>query len=229
MSKPRVLLIEDEEPIRRFLNAALASDNYDVVEAATGAKGMRLAADSPPDIVILDLGLPDVDGKTVLAKLREWSGVPVVILSARDQEREKVAALDAGADDYVVKPFAIGELLARMRVALRHHGAGRTIESVITVGDCQVAFGLRKVFVGNKEVHLTPLEFKLVSLFARNVGRVLTHRVLLREVWGPGNAHEVHYLRVFVAGLRRKLERDPTRPQLLLTEQGVGYRFGGTS
>jgi two-component system KDP operon response regulator KdpE len=225
MPKARVLVIEDEEPIRRFLSAALVDAGYEVTLAATGTHGLTLAADAPPDLVILDLGLPDQDGKTVLSRLRDWSSMPVIVLSARDQEREKVAALDAGADDYCVKPFAVGELLARLRVALRHHGIGAPDGTAIVVGDFRLDLASRRVFVAGREVHLTPLEFKLVSVLARSAGSVLTHRTLLREVWGPGNAHEVHYLRVFVAGLRRKLEADPTRPRLILTEQGIGYRF----
>ena len=225
MPKARVLVIEDEEPIRRFLRAALIDAGYDVTLAATGTTGLALAAEAPPDLVILDLGLPDHDGKTVLSRLRDWSSMPVIVLSARDQEREKVTALDAGADDYCVKPFAVGELLARMRVALRHHGFGAPDGTAIVVGNFRLDLASRRVFVAGTEVHLTPLEFKLVSVLAKSAGSVLTHRTLLREVWGPGNAHEVHYLRVFVAGLRRKLEADPTRPRLILTEQGIGYRF----
>ncbi|HVX60537.1 MAG TPA: winged helix-turn-helix domain-containing protein, partial [Pirellulales bacterium] len=180
------------------------------------------------DLVILDLGLPDKDGLEVLRSLREWLAAPVIVLSARGQEKDKIAALDSGADDYLTKPFGMGELLARVRVALRHAsraaGAGKS-EPRFTVGELTVDFSARRVFLQDKEVRLTPIEYRMLSVLAQHAGKVLTHRQLLKEVWGPGNAEEVHYLRVFMAGLRRKLEATPSQPRYLLTEQGVGYRL----
>jgi len=219
-----VLVIEDEQPIRRFLRAALENEGYRVVEATSGEEGLRTAISQPPDLVILDLGLPGVDGQEVLRRLREWLKAPIIILSARDQEKEKIEALDGGADDYVAKPFGVGELLARMRSALRHvNRAGEASE--IRIGDLRIDLAARLVYRGAKQIHLTPLEYKLLTTLARSSGRVLTHRALLREVWGPNDSQETHYLRVFVATLRRKLEDDPAQPRFLLTEQGVGYRF----
>jgi two-component system KDP operon response regulator KdpE len=226
-SEPLILVIEDEAPIRRFLRASLGSEGYRLVEAETGEQGLRLAAQQPPDLVILDLGLPDVDGQDVLRRLREWLAAPVVVLSARGQEQQKVLALDGGADDYLTKPFGVGELLARMRVALRHaarSGAGPD-ESTFSVEDLRVDQAARRVFIGQSEVHLTPIEYRLLTTLVRHAGKVLTHRILLKEVWGPHHVQDVHYLRVFMAGLRRKLEADPARPRYLLTEQGVGYRL----
>lgn len=225
-NRPLVLIVEDELPIRRFLRAALANEDYRFNEAESGEEGLRSAIAQPPDLVVLDLGLPDIDGLAVIARLREWSAVPIIVLSARGQERDKVAALDAGADDYLTKPFGVGELLARIRVALRH--AARTGESEGTtfqVGELRIDLAARRVFLGEREVHLTPLEYRLLVTLAKNSGKVLTHRYLLKEVWGPGQAAETHYLRVYMAGLRRKIEADPARPRYLLTEQGVGYRL----
>lgn len=219
-----VLVIEDEQPIRRFLRAALENEGYRVVEATSGEEGLRTATSQPPDLVILDLGLPGVDGQEVLRRLREWLKAPIIILSARDQERQKIEALDGGADDYVAKPFGVGELLARMRSALRHvNRAGETAE--VRISDLRIDLAARLVYRGAKQIHLTPLEYKLLTTLVKNSGRVLTHRVLLREVWGPGDTQETHYLRVFVATLRRKLEDDPAQPRFILTEQGIGYRF----
>src|SRR5690348_11566944 len=220
-----VLLIEDEQPIRRFLRASLTSAGYRVAEAASGEEGMRMAATQPPDLVILDLGLPSVDGQEVLRRLREWLSGPILILSARDQEKQKIEALDAGADDYLTKPFGVGELLARLRTALRHTHPKGTESSILEIGDIRIDLAARIVCRGGEPLHLTPLEYKLLVLLMRNAGKVLTHRFLLREVWGPHDTHEIHYLRVFVAALRRKVETDPARPRYLLTEQGVGYRF----
>jgi two-component system KDP operon response regulator KdpE len=220
-----VLVIEDEVPIRRFLRASLSSEGYQVSEAASGEEGLRLASSQPPDLVILDLGLPDLDGHEVLKRLREWYTAPILILSARDQESQKVAALDYGADDYVTKPFGIGELLARMRTALRHTNKTSSDSTTMVFGDLKVDLASRLVWRKEVEVHLTPIEYKLFVTMAKHAGKVLTHRFLLREVWGPQNSHENHYLRVFVASLRRKLEDDPARPRYLLTDQGVGYRF----
>ncbi len=226
-AEPLILLIEDEAPIRRFLRASLGAEGYRLVEAETGEQGLRLAAQQPPDLVIHDLGLPDVEGQDVLCRLREWLTSPILVLSARGQEQQKVLALDHGADDYLTKPFGVGELLARMRVALRHAArpGDSPDESTFSVGDLRVDQAARRVFVGGTEVHLTPIEYRLLTTLVRHAGRVLTHRVLLKEVWGPHHVQDVHYLRVFMAGLRRKLEADSTRPRYLLTEQGVGYRL----
>jgi two-component system KDP operon response regulator KdpE len=194
---------------------------------ATGQEAIRRAAQYPPDLVILDLGLPDIDGQEVLRKLREWLRVPIIILSARDQEQQKISSLDNGADDYLTKPFSTGELLARIRVALRH-SSGATDSSSAANYECgalKIDFTARKVTVGNVEVHLTPIEYKLLSVLVRNAGKVLTHRQLLNEVWGPQQVRETHYLRVFMANLRRKIEAEPAQPRYLLTEQGIGYRL----
>lgn len=221
----QVLIIEDELPIRRFLRASLENDGYSVREASTGEEGLRMAAAQPPEMVILDLGLPDRDGQEVLSALREWYSGPILILSARDQEPQKIQALDHGADDYLTKPFGIGELKARLRVALRHSLRTSAEESSLEIGELRVDLAARLVYRRGEEVHLTPLEYKLLVTMFQHAGKVLTHRFLLREVWGPGNAQENHYLRVFVASLRRKLEDDPARPKYLLTEPGVGYRL----
>jgi len=221
-----ILVIEDEQPIRRFLRASLTNAGYRLSEAANGAEGLRMAVGQPPDLVILDLGLPDVDGQEVLTRLREWCTAPIIVLSARDEELQKITALDHGADDYITKPFGAGELLARMRNALRHaNRIGTEAATSIIIGDLKVDLGARLVFRRGEEVHLTPLEYKLLVTLVRHSGKVLTHRFILREVWGPQDSQENHYLRVFVASLRRKLEDDPARPRYIRTEQGVGYRF----
>lgn len=220
-----VLIIEDEPPIRRFLRASLKAEGYRVVEAETGEEGLRLAVQQPPDLVILDLGLPAMDGQEVLRSLREWLTAPIIILSARDRERQKIEAIDAGADDYLTKPFGVGELLARMRMALRHAHRVSSDSSILTIGGLKIDLAARSVFRGDVRIHLTPTEYKLLVTLVKNSGKVLTHRFLLREVWGPSDAQETHYLRVFVASLRRKLEDDPSRSRYILTEQGVGYRF----
>lgn len=227
MSAPLVLLIEDELAIRRFLRTSFAEHNYRLVEAENGRQGLRMAAQQPPDLIILDLGLPDMDGQEALKQLREWCRAPIIVLSARDQEQQKVTALDQGADDYLTKPFSTGELLARIRVALRHATGppGDKGASTFTVGDLKIDLAARRVFVGAREVHLTPLEYKLLTTLIRHAGKVLTHRFLLKEVWGPHHAQETHYLRVFMAALRRKIEADSTQPRYLLTEPGVGYRL----
>lgn len=224
---PLVLVIEDEAQILRFLRAALTSHGYRYVEATNGEEGLRQAATRSPDVVVLDLGLPDVDGLEVTRRLREWSAVPIVVLSARGLERDKVAALDAGADDYVTKPFGVGELMARLRVALRRGGTsgGQTPELVVEIGDLRIDRERRLVSRGGSEIHLTPIEYKLLTALAEYPGRVLTHEQLLRRVWGPGYAHQTHYLRVYMAQLRHKLEDLPARPRYLVTEPGVGYRL----
>lgn len=222
-----ILLIEDELPIRRFLRPAMEAAGWRLVEAETGQRGVLEASQCRPDVVILDLGLPDIDGIEVVRRIREWSALPVLILSARGQEQDKIAALDAGADDYMQKPFSVGELVARIRVALRRAAAqGQpSPEPRIVTGDIAIDLHRRTVVREGKDVHLTPLEYKLLTTLARHAGMVMTHRQLLREVWGPGHAEDSTYLRMFVRQLRQKLEKDPTQPKHLLTETGIGYRF----
>ena len=222
---PLVVLIEDEPQIRRFLRATLGTQGYRLFEATSGEDGLIEAASRQPDVVIVDLGLPDMDGLDVIRRLREWTRVPIIVLSARGQERDKVAALDAGADDYVSKPFAVGELLARLRVALRHAAAADSGEPTFTVGGLRVDQLKRRVQVDGEEIHLTPIEYRLLTTLVRHAGRVLSQRHLLKEVWGPTHTEQAHYLRVYMAQLRRKLEADPARPRYLLTEPGVGYRL----
>ncbi len=223
---PLLLVVDDDPPIRRFLRAGLDSEGYRLVECETAADALAQAATRAPDLVLLDLGLPDLDGLEVVRRLREWSDVPVIVLSARGQDADKIRALDAGADDYVTKPFSMGELLARVRVALRHRARGADGEdAVVTVDDVTIDLGRRVVTRAGEEVRLTPIEYRLLALLARHVGRVLTHAQLLREVWGPGYASQHHYVRVYMAQLRAKLERDPARPAFLVTEPGVGYRL----
>ena len=224
---PLVLIVEDEPPMRRFLRATLAGRGYRLVEAETGAEALTQAAAYNPDVVLLDLGLPDMDGIEVTRRLREWSAAPVVVLSARGREADKVDALDAGADDYLTKPFGAGELLARIRVALRHAaqlGQGAP-DPVFECSEIRVDLGRRQVTKGGAEVHLTPIEYKLLTTLIRHADKVITHRLLLKEVWGPNAASQTHYLRVYMAQLRRKLEDDPARPRHLVTESGVGYRL----
>lgn len=227
MPDPAVVLIEDEPQIRRFLRASLTSQGYRLFEATTGADGLVEVGSRVPDVVIVDLGLPDMDGVEVIRRLREWTAVPIIVLSARGQERDKVAALDAGADDYMSKPFGAGELLARIRVALRHtagasHEAGAT---TFKVGDLHVHLLRRQVILGGREIRLTPIEYKLLTTLVRHAGKVVTHQQLLREVWGPTHTDQPHYVRVYMAHLRHKLEAEPARPRYLLTEAGVGYRL----
>ncbi len=223
---PVVLLIEDEPQMRRFLRAALGTQDYELVEAPTAREGLAQAASRVPDLILLDLGLPDGDGLEVTRQLREWSRAPIIVISARGQERDKVAALDAGADDYLTKPFGVEELLARMRVALRHAARGAEDEGPVYEGGAlRVDLARRQVFRAGEEVHLTPNEYKLLATLVRHAGKVLTHRHLLKEVWGLNAINQTHYLRVYVTQLRHKLEADPTQPRLLLTEPGVGYRL----
>ena len=224
---PHVLCIEDEASIRKFLRVTLTSHGFTLAEAVTGAEGIQLAARQPPDVVILDLGLPDMDGVQVIEQLRGWTNVPIIVLSARGQEQDKVAVLDAGADDYLTKPFGTNELLARLRVALRHAARITTLSeaAIFGVGDLRVDLARRQVSIDEREVHLTPIEYKLLTVLVKHAGKVLTHQHLLREVWGPGYATESHYLRVYMAQLRHKLETEPARPRYLLTEPGVGYRL----
>ncbi|MEO8046726.1 MAG: response regulator [Nitrospirota bacterium] len=222
-----VLLIEDEAEIRRFLRTSLPAHGYRLYEATTGADGLAQARARNPDMILLDLGLPDVDGIEVIRQVREWSTIPILVLSAREQEQAKVAALDLGADDYVTKPFGVNELLARMRAALRHIAGppGEPAEPVFALGDLKVDLGRRQVFVSTKEIHLTPIEYKLLTTLIRHAGRVMTHRQLLKEVWGPLHVEEGHYLRVYMRQLRNKLEENPAHPRYLVTELGVGYRL----
>jgi two-component system KDP operon response regulator KdpE len=222
-----VLVVEDEAQMRRFLRATLSSHGFRLFEAAQGQDGLREAATRNPEIVLLDLGLPDIDGIEVVRRLREWTLTPIIVLSARDQEDDKIEALDAGADDYLTKPFGAGELLARIRVALRHslHNKDVTRESLFCVGDLRVDLVERKVTVLGRDVHLTPTEYKMLSVLIRFGGKVITHRHLLKEVWGVAYAEHTNYLRVFMTQLRHKLEKDPARPRFLLTEPGVGYRI----
>jgi two-component system, OmpR family, KDP operon response regulator KdpE len=226
--QPLVLVVEDEPQLVRFLRVSLPPHGYRVVEATTAAQATVEASTRSPDLILLDLGLPDLDGVDLTRRLREWSAVPIIVLSARGQESDKIQALDAGADDYLTKPFGIGELLARMRVALRHAArVGGTEEPVFEAGELRVDLGVRRVFVADREVHLTRTEYKLLAELVRHAGKVLTHRHLLKEVWGPGAVRESHYLRVYMGQLRHKLEPDPARPRWLLTETGVGYRLEG--
>jgi two-component system, OmpR family, KDP operon response regulator KdpE len=219
-----VLIIDDEIQIRRLLKISLEAGGYRVFEAATGADGLAEAAQRRPDIVVLDLGLPDMDGVTVLKRLREWSNVPVVVLSVRDREDDKIAALDNGADDYLTKPFSTGELLARLRVAQRH-AQPPLDEAVFKTEHVEVDLTSRTVKVDGKQIKLTATEYALLQLFVRHAGKVLTHRQILKEVWGPNYVEQTHYLRVYMTHLRDKLEQNPSAPELLVTESGVGYRL----
>ncbi|MEW6586202.1 MAG: response regulator [Nitrospirota bacterium] len=225
--KGLILLIEDEPQMQRFLRIILQGHGFSLVESTTGQDGLMQAATRSPDIVLLDLGLPDVDGLEVTRRLREWSDVPIIVISAREQEQDKIKTLDSGADDYLTKPFGAGELLARIRVALRHKAmrqAGQE-EPVFILGDLRVDLTQRRVFLNEKEVHLTPIEYRLLTVLIRNAGRVVTHSQLLKEVWGPSYSNETQYLRVYMTQLRHKLEADPTRPRFLINEPGVGYRL----
>lgn len=223
---PKIVVIEDEAQIRRFVRHALEDEGCRVYEAGTAAQGLVEAGTRKPDLVILDLGLPDRDGIEVIRDLRSWSDVPIIILSARSDEDDKIGALDAGADDYLAKPFGVGELLARTRAMLRRRSrGGEELAPVVEFGDVQVDLSRRTVHRNNEPVHLTALEYRLLTMLVANAGRVLTHRQLLREVWGPSYVDSSHYVRIYVGHLRQKLEADPTQPRFFLTETGVGYRF----
>jgi two-component system, OmpR family, KDP operon response regulator KdpE len=224
---PLVLVVEDEPQMRKFVRIALESHDYRVIEAATAAEGIQQAISYSPDAVVLDLGLPDMDGMSVTRRLREWSTVPILVVSARGQEDSKVKALDGGADDYITKPFGAAELMARLRVALRHAADSRDVPTAIVRLGNEVEIDLvrRLVRVRATEVHLTPIEYKLLTTLVKHAGMVMTHRQLLESVWGPGHAHQMQYLRVYMTQLRHKLESNPARPQLLLTEPGIGYRL----
>jgi two-component system KDP operon response regulator KdpE len=225
--KELILLIEDEPQMRRFLRITLQSNGYRLVETETGNDGLIQAASRNPDVVLLDLGLPDMDGLEVTTRLREWTQTPIIIISAREQEQDKVKALDAGADDYLTKPFSAGELLARIRVSLRHalrQRSGRQ-EPVFSLYNLRIDLAQRQVFLDNGEIHLTPIEYKLLTTLIRHAGKVITHRQLLTEVWGAAHVNEVQYLRVYMTQLRHKLEVDPARPRFLMNEPGIGYRL----
>jgi two-component system, OmpR family, KDP operon response regulator KdpE len=224
---PLILVVEDEKPMARFLHTALSAQGYRVIEAETAKEATVATTTHNPEIILLDLGLPDADGIDLTRQIREWSRVPIVVISARGREDDKVAALDAGADDYLTKPFSVNELLARIRVALRHAAQEGTDDAsaVLEIGPLRIDHARREVSVQGREVHLTPIEYRMLALLAKHAGKVLTHRQILKEVWGPHTVSETRYLRVFMAQLRRKIEPDATRPRLLLTEPGVGYRM----
>jgi two-component system, OmpR family, KDP operon response regulator KdpE len=224
--KPSVLVIEDEAPIRRFLKLTLSDHGYSFHEALNAREGLSKIASEQPSLVILDLGLPDMDGIELTREIREWSKVPIIVLSAREQEKDKVLALDAGADDYLTKPFGVQELLARARVAIRHAAKSPPqADSIVTFGQVKIDFGKRLVTFNDTELHLTPNEFKLLAALVRHAGRVITHTQLLREIWGSEYTDETHYLRVYMAQLRRKLETDPAQSRHLITVPGVGYKL----
>ena len=225
MNRDRILVVDDEPQIQRFLRPALDAAGYDIVQAATGAEALKLAATAAPQIVILDLGLPDMDGKEVIARLRAWSPVPIIILSARDRESEKIAALDLGADDYIEKPFGIGELMARIRTALRRVVQAEGGATVIASDGLEIDTVKRLVIRDGDQLRLTPKEYNLLVRLAQHAGKVVTHKTLLTSVWGPAHAEDMHYLRVFIGQLRGKIERDPANPKIIRTEPGVGYRF----
>jgi two-component system, OmpR family, KDP operon response regulator KdpE len=226
-NSPVIVVIEDDPAIRLFLRTGLGAHGFKVFEADNGKQGIIEAGIRKPDLIILDLGLPDMDGVDVIKTIRAWSVMPVIILSARSGEQHKIDALDAGADDYLTKPFGLGELLARIRVALRHsvNSPEQGEEGVFTNGALKVDLLKRQVFVGEREIHLTPIQYRLLSVLIKNAGKVLTHQHLLKEVWGPSYSDNSHYLRIYMSQLRQKLEIDPAQPQYLLTESGIGYRL----
>lgn len=222
---PRILVVDDEKAIRRFLHTSLTANGYAVFEAVNGADALTAVVNHRPDVVILDLGLPDIEGTEVTARLREWTQLPIIILSVRGQETDKITALDAGADDYLTKPFGVGELMARIRVVLRQAANTNQAESVFTTDGLEVDLARRLIKIGGQEVQLTPTEYDLLRVLVNHAGKVLTHQYLLREVWGMGYEAEAHLLRVNISNLRRKLEQNPARPRYILTEPGVGYRL----
>ena len=224
---PLVLVVEDEPQMLRFLRGSLSTHGYRLAETSTAADGLAQAAARNPDVILLDLGLPDIDGIEVTRRIREWTQTPIIVISARGQDEDKINALDAGADDYLTKPFSVGELLARIRVALRHvaHASSGKEEPIFNVEELRVDLGKRQVFVQGSEVHLTPTEYRLLATMIKYAGRVVTHRQLLKEVWGPPYVEHTQYLRVFMGQLRQKLEPDPAKPRFLINEPGVGYRL----
>ena len=229
MSKtdPVIIVIEDDPPIRRFLRTGLSTHGFAVFEADTGKQGIVEVGVRKPDLVILDLGLPDMDGVEVIKAIRAWSAIPIIILSARSSEQFKIDALDAGADDYLTKPFGIGELLARIRVALRHaiRPQEQMLNDVFVNANLKVDLLNRLVSIDDREIHLTPIQYRLLAVLVKYAGKVLTHQQILKEVWGPSYQENAHYLRIYMSQLRQKLETDPTQPKFLLTESGVGYRL----
>jgi two-component system KDP operon response regulator KdpE len=222
-----VLLVEDEAPLRKFLRASLVSHGYRLLEAQTANEAMQLLTTHSPDLVVLDLGLPDRDGLELTREVRGFTDTPIIVVSARGKEEDKVLALDAGADDYLTKPFGVQELLARIRVAIRHaqRAQGATASETFDAGPIHIDLARREVTVGGREIHLTPTEYKMLALLAKNAGKVLTHRQILKDVWGPAYVQHLHYVRVHMAELRKKVEADPARPQWIVTEPGVGYRL----
>lgn len=226
MSDIPILIIEDEPQIRKFLKSALSSQGYAPREAVNGKEGLMLVTTHPPEVVILDLGLPDMDGLEIIRQVREWSHVPIIVLSARGQEQDKITALELGADDYLTKPFGVGELLARLKVAIRHSGLYQQQEmQLFTYEGLKVDLTKRHVFVDEEEIRLTPTEYKLLTVLVKHAGKVITHSQLLREVWGKHSTEQNHYLRIYMQHLRQKLKDDPLRPRYLLTETGIGYRL----
>jgi len=225
-NKPYILVVEDDRPIRNFITASLGAQGFNYIETEKGNEAIALSMSYNPDLIILDLGLPDIDGIEVVAKIREWSKIPIIIVSARENERQKIEALDKGADDYLTKPFGIGELLARIRVSLRHRTTNQT-ENMDTfkVKDLIVDFDKRKVIINNEEMHLTPIEYKIMALLCKYSGKVLTHNFIIHEIWGSAVGNETQSLRVFMASLRRKIEKNPAQPEYIYTEVGVGYRL----
>ncbi len=225
MNEKTVLIVEDDKSIQNFLNISLKANDYKVVLAESGQTGISLFLSHNPDIILLDLGLPDIDGTKVLEGIRQSSNIPIIIISARGQEKEKVAALDLGADDYVTKPFSVGELLARVRVALRHYKPNEKTESIFSLDALKIDFERRKVFKHDDEIHLTPIEYKILVLLINHLGKVLTHKFIQHEIWGYASVDEYQSLRVFMANIRRKIEDNTTNPRYIITEVGVGYRF----
>jgi len=227
-NKPYILVVEDDRPIRNFITASLKAQGFNYIETDKGNEAIALSMSYNPDLIILDLGLPDIDGIEVVSKVREWSKIPIIIVSARENERQKIEALDRGADDYLTKPFGIGELLARIRVSLRHRTTNQTENEnmdTFKVKDLIVDFDKRKVIINNEEMHLTPIEYKIMALLCKYSGKVLTHNFIIHEIWGSAMGNETQSLRVFMASLRRKIEKNPAQPEYIYTEVGVGYRL----
>ena len=225
-NKPYILVVEDDRPIRNFITASLKAQGFNYIEADKGSEAIALSMSYNPDLIILDLGLPDIDGIEVVSKVREWSKIPIIIVSARENERQKIEALDKGADDYLTKPFGIGELLARIRVSLRHRTTNQTEnKDTFKVKDLIVDFNKRKVMINNEQIHLTPIEYKIMALLCKYPGKVLTHNFIIHEIWGSAMGNETQSLRVFMASLRRNIEKNPAQPEYIYTEVGVGYRL----
>jgi len=227
-NKPYILVVEDDRPIRNFITASLGAQGFNYIETDKGNEAIALSMSYNPDLIILDLGLPDIDGIEVIAKIREWSKTPIIIVSARENERQKIEALDKGADDYLTKPFGIGELLARVRVSLRHRTTNQAESENMDnfkVKDLIVDFNKRRVIINNEEMHLTPIEYKIMALLCKYSGKVLTHNFIIHEIWGSAMGNETQSLRVFMASLRRKIEKNPAQPEYIYTEVGVGYRL----